>query len=129
MNLGIVGCRHFKDYNVFCEMMECLTKKHLDGQEISRIISGGAAGVDQMAKMWAEENGIPCVVFSVADEPQDLSFTEQAHRRNQKIVDESNLVFAFPSRGSRGTWDTVRRAERRHPASVVICRLETWKPE
>lgn len=129
MNLGIVGCRHFQDYAVFCDMMKHLMSKHLGGREIARVISGGATGVDRLAERWAEESGIPCTVFSVSDEPDEFSFTEKAHSRNQKIVDASNVVFAFPSGGSRGTWDTVRRAKRQYPNSVFVTDLNSWKSD
>lgn len=88
-----------------------------EGQLIYRVISalrpdvvvqGGARGVDEWARGWAEDANRQCVTY-----PADWeSFGRAAGpKRNQLMLDDSkpDIVLAFP--GGKGTADMVRRAK------------------
>jgi hypothetical protein len=79
-----------------------------DGNKI-KIIHGGAKGADLLADDW-------CVVNWLVPEVHKAdwnTFGKAAGSiRNQKMLDSGiDLVLAFPSKKSRGTWHMVRIAE------------------
>ena len=64
------------------------------------ILTGGAAGVDESARRWAEEAGIPCREFL----PDYERYGRAAPiRRNAEMLSEADLVLAFWDGKSRGT--------------------------
>jgi predicted Rossmann fold nucleotide-binding protein DprA/Smf involved in DNA uptake len=101
--VGIVGSRHWEDYDAFRAQLPDLSA-------YDTIVSGGQYGVDDMAERLARDLRKRITVYS-ADAPDTKSFTQAAHERNQKIVDAADALIAFPGPNSKGTWDTVRRAK------------------
>ena len=85
---------------------------HYATREITEIIVGDAKGVDAIATRWARGMGIPVRVF-----PADWQTHGKAAGpiRNQEMVDTNpDICYAFPRKGSKGTWDCVERcAEKR----------------
>jgi predicted Rossmann-fold nucleotide-binding protein len=64
------------------------------------IISGGAGGVDELARLAAEQKEIPCVQI-LPDYPR---YGKRAPlMRNVEIVERADLVLAFWDFASRGT--------------------------
>jgi len=114
--IGIVGSRHWSDYDAFCALLLTIPEANACGA----VVSGGARGVDAMARMWAREMGR----YYREYKPQIglyRTFYEAAHARNQEIVDDlvrcraaghEVALIALPGPQSRGTYDTMRRAER-----------------
>lgn len=121
MIVGIVGSRHWYDRMSFALLM-----RQLLPSEVTEIISGGAPGVDTMAREYAEEHGICVRVFS-ADAEQG-SFVKRAHARNRKIADASDFLIALPSRHSKGTYATVRRFEKRGAEAIIREVSCCWTP-
>lgn len=75
--------------------------------ETSEIVSGGARGVDSSARNYARSAGIPLREFL----PDYHRFGRRAPLiRNDQIVCESDVVFAFWDQRSRGTAYTIRQA-------------------
>ncbi len=77
------------------------------------IVSGGALGPDTWAAEAAKKHGLAIEVI-----PPDLSGarnqnqrTRRYHKRNQKIVDKANEVFALVAPHRKGEWRT-RSVER-----------------
>lgn len=103
MKVAIVGSRNWTDYAGFLLQLP-------DVGDYDTIISGGAAGVDAMAKRWAERAGLAYIEFHVNQHIPSLGFTRAAHARNQQIVDACDHLIAMPGPESKGTWDTIRRA-------------------
>lgn len=105
----VCGGRDFSNY----ELLDCVLSVHLSGKVVGLLIHGGARGVDHLAGVWAEKNGI-----AVREYPADWSQGRKAGPlRNQQMLDEGkpDIVFAFP--GGRGTDDMKRRARK---AGVVV---------
>jgi len=75
---------------------------------MTSIVSGGCkSGVDAHAERFAREHDIPITVF-----PADWSMGRAAGPiRNTKIVQECAVIVAFWDGKSRGTADTIRKAE------------------
>ena len=73
------------------------------------VIEGGAAGADLLAKMWAQNNGIPCKTFFA--EWKDHGRRAGPIRNKQMLVEgKPDLVIAFP--GGKGTANMVKQAEK-----------------
>jgi hypothetical protein len=83
----------------------------MDRGRPTKIIHGNARGADTMAADWATQMAIEVQSF-----PADWA----AHgvfagpHRNQQMLDDGKpeLVVAFPTRKSTGTWDMVRKAKK-----------------
>lgn len=111
--LAIVGSRDYTDYQRFIQYVaEWIAANGVP----QRIVSGGAAGVDGMARRFAQENAIELLEFE-ADWKQHGKAAGPL--RNTKIVEACTHVLALPSRSGRGTQDTIRQAEKAHKPTVV----------
>lgn len=81
----------------------------------TRVISGGATGADTLARQWAEENLIPM------REHLPESKTAAAYKaRNTPIVNDSHLIVAFVAQDSRGTWDTINKAQKAGKSVIIF---------
>lgn len=72
------------------------------------IIQGGATGVDDIARMWAENHHVPCFTY-----PAEWSLGPSAGpKRNKYMLNSSkpDLVLAFP--GGKGTANMVSLAKK-----------------
>jgi len=109
VKVGIAGCRKFTDYDTFLEYMRKWESDVLKDDRISEFVSGGAKGVDALAERYAKEKNIPIKVFR----PDWNKYGNRAGPlRNIDIVNASDYIVAFPSKCSRGTRDTIRKAKR-----------------
>ena len=105
MKVAIVGSRGIADYDSWVLLLVGALK----GLCVCEIVSGGASGVDSLAARYAHENGIPLVEF-LPDYPRYGRAATLV--RNSKIVDYADAVIAFPTADSKGTLDTIRKAEK-----------------
>lgn len=78
-----------------------------DMDKITGIVSGGAAGIDTMAEMFAERYEIEMKVF-----PANWRVYGRAAgpKRNSSIVDYCDMLVAFPDADSVGTQDSIKKA-------------------
>jgi len=96
MILAVVGSRDITDYD--------LVKNVLDILEFDEIVSGGAIGVDSLAKRYAIENNIPIKVFL----PDWNSYGKQAgFIRNIDIVSYCDKLVSFWNGKSPGTKHSI----------------------
>ncbi len=85
------------------------------------IVSGGAAGVDNAARLGAVMQGL----YIVEHYPDYSTHGPRAPlARNTAIVDNATEVHAWPAPWSRGTWDTIRKARAAGKPCVVH---EPWR--
>jgi hypothetical protein len=86
------------------------------------VITGGAEGPDRWAEQVARTRGFEVVVHrpDLGGVHGRWEAAERFYARNQRIVDDSDLVIAFvaPDRAG-GTEDTIRRAPRREAGREV----------
>ena len=94
MKVAIIGSRTINNYKMFKE-------------QITEVISGGAAGVDTMASKWAAENNIPITVFkadwknlnAVPCKIKENKFGKYnalaGMNRNKLVIDIAEKVIAF----------------------------------
>lgn len=101
---GVVGWRHLTEARFFnAKMDEVVARRGWP----ARVVSGGAAGADTLAREWAKKHNIEFVEYTPVANVARF-FLE----RNTKIVAASDVVIAFAGPDSRGTWDTVRKAQK-----------------
>lgn len=113
MKLAIVGSREFENYDLLCVEVS----KIKETQTIELIVSGGAKGADTLAKKYASMNNIPLVEFK----PDYKKFGHNAPvQRNKLIVEISDCVLAFVAPTSKGTWDTIRKAEKMSKKVIIV---------
>ncbi|MBO6027131.1 MAG: DUF2493 domain-containing protein [Bacteroidales bacterium] len=113
MRLAIVGSREFEN----CELLCTEVAKIRQEQTIELIVSGGAKGADTLAKRYAALNQIPLMEFK----PDYKQFGRNAPvQRNALIVENADWVLAFVAPTSRGTWDTIRKAEKMLKKVIIV---------
>lgn len=96
-HVAIVGSRAFKNW----EQLKRTLDEYL--QEDDTLVSGGAIGVDSMAQRYAKERGHDILVCY----PRYRRFGRGAtFIRNKRIVEHSDLVLAFYSKGRKGLGGT-----------------------
>ena len=101
MRVAIVGSRHFPDL----ERVEAFVDALPDG---TRLVTGSASGVDAAATRVARRRGLAVQVIAAGfEEARDPGV---AAARNQRLVDQCDLLVAFWDGASRGTRATVDRA-------------------
>lgn len=104
--LAIVGGRNFKDRDELFRQVDLYIKEI--GVKPSMIISGGAKGADTLAKSYAKERHIP---FDELVPDWGKKGRNAGLLRNTDIVERSTHLIAFPTKESKGTWDSIRKAQ------------------
>jgi cobalamin biosynthesis protein CbiG len=118
IKLGIVGSRDYTDYLSFKTHVECtLEKWNISIKDIDYIVSGGARGADHLAELFAKEHNIDTIIFK-AD--WNTLGKKAGILRNTDIVNESTHMIAFPTTNSIGTWDSIRKSEKRKIQLQII---------
>ncbi len=123
MKVAIVGSRSLEDrvdeVNYHLDMLK--------EANWTTIISGGAKGVDTIARTWAEGEGIDFVLYK----PYHLIDTKMTYTprffftRNKQIVDNADKVIVFWDGVSNGTRDVIRYAGKRDkPVHIIEIGLE-----
>lgn len=106
--IAVIGSRSFnyKDY-IFSLLTKNLNK-------INSIVSGGASGPDSYAVEWAIKYGIPYTVYpALWHDPETGKLDRGAgFKRNQKIIEDCDLVVAFYDGSSKGTAHSISIAQR-----------------
>lgn len=121
VHIGVVGSRHYTDYNSFVFNLSDYTDGYGDVFKVI-LVSGGAKGADAMAEHYAKDYLKDSIIVYAPDPAliKQRGFTFAAHDRNQKIVDRSDLIVAFVAEGSKGTWDTIKRAIKAKRHVIII---------
>ncbi len=105
MKIGIVGGRDFNNYNL---LKKIINEFIATENSVSAIVSGGAKGANTLAEEFAKEIDVEMIVFR-PDFQKDGRLAALA--RNTKIIEKSDVVFAFWDGKSRGTMDSVNKAK------------------
>ena len=114
MKLAIVGTRN---PGVTYQEWEKLLLNKINPDEIQMVISGGAKGVDTFAKLFAARHHKPYMEFT----PQYNVYGRYATlKRNTQIVKEATTVIAFTSAESKGTYHSIKEAQRLGRHVIVV---------
>jgi len=114
MRVIIAGSRSIRKYKV----IERLIKECPFYDQITEIVSGGAAGVDSMAIHFATKHDIPYKVFHADWE----TYGKKAGMiRNGEMAKYSDMLIAIWDYKSKGTRDIIKRVRKSiKPYYVVI---------
>lgn len=104
--LGIVGYRNFTDREMFETIVEDWIEKN---GKPSIIVSGGANGVDTLAREYAIKHGYPLEEYHADWSTYGKS---AGPVRNTKIATVCTHILALPSRSGKGTQDTIQKAQK-----------------
>ena len=108
MKLAIIGSRGIKNIN----LKEYITS------DVDEIVSGGARGVDTIAREFAKANGIVLVEFL----PEYEKYGRGAPLlRNKEIVNYADKIIAFWDGKSKGTKYVIEYAEKTNKPCEVVC--------
>ena len=105
MRLAIVGSRDISDPEILLKALKTIPNVF----HITEIVSGGAKGVDTLAREYAQANNLPLTEFL----PDYERFGRGATlKRNSEIIEYADIVLAIPVKGgSAGTHDSIRKAK------------------
>ena len=115
MKVAIVGSRNSceEDYNFLLKEIPVNT---------SEIISGGAKGIDKLAKRFALSHGLK--ITEITPDYENAPAARSAPLiRNKEIVDKADMVFAFwdgESKGTKYTMDYCQKCGKE--MKVVLCK-------
>ena len=109
MKTAIIGSRQITDYD--------LLKQATKGLPITAVISGGAAGVDKMAEIYAKENSLPLTIIPA----NWVKYGKSAGMvRNAEIVKNADQIIALWDGQSHGTAATIEMAKKAKKKLKVI---------
>jgi hypothetical protein len=109
MKVAVIGSRTFNSYE---SVVNVLSKIN-----ITEIISGGAKGADSLGERYAKDNDIPTQIFL----PDWQTHGKKAgFLRNTQIIEACEMVVAFWDGESRGTKDSLDKAEKLGKKILII---------
>lgn len=114
MRVIIAGSRSFAKFKSVTELDDMVTYAVTQsGFTITRVVSGGAVGIDQAGERWAERNGIP---WKPRFRPQwcvDGMYDPTAgFKRNNKMALYADAAIVLWDGVSSGSRDTIQRMGR-----------------
>lgn len=122
MRIAIVGSRGIDDKD-YMGTIDHIIAPYLDhtGRSIT-ILSGGAKGVDSMAKEYAGLRGYDFIMFKPYHLLDNRVKFEPKYffARNRQIVDNADLVIAIWDGESRGTKHTIDYAKKRRVDVIIL---------
>lgn len=117
MILAIVGTHTISESSQNYHRMKEAIGMVYKYQTIKEVVSGGAPGIDTMAKTFAEDLHIPMKVFSAEWRKYGKA---AGPKRNTFIIDYCDSCIAFPDKNSKGTFDSIRKAKKQNKLKEVI---------
>lgn len=115
MKIAIVGSRDFPQLKLVEQFISDLPKG-------ITLVSGGAKGVDATAREMAEKYGFDFIEHlpNLDGCNERLEFTMKYYDRNQRVIDDADMLVAFTEKESGGTWDTIKRAKNKGVPVKII---------
>ncbi len=123
MNIAIIGGRDFTDYELVKETIKLFeTEEGILIKDFTHIVSGGAKGADSLAKKFANEFGIPLIEHF----PNWEKYKKAAgYIRNELIINDSDVVFAFWDGKSKGTKNSIDIARAKKKTLIITKYLKS----
>lgn len=116
--IGIVGSREFKNYAQLKAVIDGIIKPE------DEIVSGGAIGADSMAQRYAKEGGYAIHIYY----PRWEHGRSAGFQRNKRIVENSDIVFAFYRKGYFGRGGTANTADWCRKLNIELMEFEEFEP-
>lgn len=97
----IAGSRDFTDYE---KLDKCIDEVASYAWLISRVISGGARGADELGELWAKKMDIPVDVYPAE---WDTYGKSAGYVRNEAMAQRAEALVAFWDGKSKGTKNMI----------------------
>lgn len=114
-HIAVVGGRDFENFNLLDDTVSRVIRGW-DVWQTAVIVSGGAYGADKLAERFAAKHSLPTIIHLPDWNKHGKG---AAFIRNLQIVLSADIVVAFWDRQSKGTADTITKAQE-HGKPVVI---------
>lgn len=115
---GVVGSRSITDSEYVFSVLNFYLRRLLDEYEVVIVSGDQKLGVDGYAKAYAEEKGLKYIGFPPR---YDLYHAKRAPlERNTEIVNESDYLIAIQHNNSRGTQDSINKANKKGIPTKII---------
>ena len=115
--VAIAGCKEFKNYSFFEEKCYEVIASFLEKDYKITIRERESYTVDNFAVKFANENNVAMTVFK----PDFEKFGRGAAlARNTQIIQKSDVVFAFWDGKSKGTHDSIKKAEKLNKRLLIF---------
>jgi predicted Rossmann fold nucleotide-binding protein DprA/Smf involved in DNA uptake len=128
MKIAIVGSR--KRSFISYKKINKVTKKEVEDLVSTldindTVVSGGCKGADSWAIDGAIKRGMDTHIYHpfIHDTMEYGEMVQEYYRRNREVVDNSDMVYAFVSKGtvqSGGTWYTINYAKQKGKKVVIL---------
>lgn len=117
--IAVVGGRDFDDYPLLKRTIDSLIKTMTYGGVFDVqyvIVSGGAKGADSLAAQYARENNFDLIEYL----PEWGKYGKRAgFVRNELIIKDADIVFAFWDGQSKGTKSSIDLAKKHNKILTV----------
>src|SRR5574344_367518 len=119
MKIAVVGGRDFEDYNKMQRVIESYFDDNIELWDRKNVIfvSGGAKGADSLMEKFAKKFDYNTLIFKP---DWNLYGKSAGFVRNRKIIQNSDVVFAFWDGKSKGTKNSIDIAEELNKKLYVI---------
>lgn len=102
----VAGSRYIKDYKTVKEAIED------SGFDISKVISGGAEGVDTLAENWAEENTVDVERYPYEDFLDEYDPKVAPIKRNEEMASVAEKAIIIWDGESPGTKNMLENSQK-----------------
>lgn len=118
MMLVVTGSRNWTDKALLVKTLDDIHVRY----NVVALLHGGASGADGLAGQWAQQRGVPEIIIPYAS----FYGKKGGTIRNGWLLDfgRPDLVVAFPTEQSVGTWNCVTQAKERG-LNIRIVRAQT----
>ena len=116
MKFGIVGSRTIKDRSIIPRAIEMI-KESRSKFKITKIVSGGAIGVDTMAEKYADRNEIDKKIFEADWEKLGK---KAGYIRNEEIVEYCDELLIIWDGKSKGTKHDIDLCKKHHKDYYLV---------
>lgn len=114
MKTIIAGGRDFKDYNLLKKQVDYY---RLHKNEITEVVSGGAAGADSLGEMYAIENNISIKVFNADWNKHGRA---AGPMRNKQMADYADVLIAVWDGQSKGTKNMIDQMNKLNKPVFIV---------
>lgn len=115
MRVLVCGGRDLKNVAFVYSRLDAL---HAE-RPFTHFIQGGAKGADAIAREWAIHK--PGIELYICKAEWEKYGKEAGGRRNSRMLEwKPDLVVAFPTPNSRGTWVMIRKARAAGVETLVV---------
>lgn len=120
--VGVIGSRSITDKSLIYRELDAVRDHASLQMEEIVVLSGGAKGVDTLANEWANERGVPFILFK----PYFLVDSKAPYNprhyftRNKQIIDNSDVIVAFWDGITKGAAWGISYARKTKKPVVII---------